>query len=116
MIRITGLRAYPVGGGMQEVGGMAGGIGLAQPVAAVTVDEGDPELQPLPGGPLEQVRDDQCAAGASADDRDDGPAVRRAIFCIHRARLIDNIARINSLLPFLTILSISLALCIQKMA
>ena len=39
--RVAGQRAHGVGGRIQQVAGMRGGIGLAEPVAAVPVDQGD---------------------------------------------------------------------------
>ena len=60
---------------------MRGGVRLAEPVAAVPVDQGDPQRQP-PGRRLaEQVEGGERAAGPAADDRDHGPPASGRIIC-----------------------------------
>lgn len=55
LARVTGYRAHRVGGGVQQVTGIRGGVRLAEPVPAVAVDQGDVH-RPLPvGGQAEQV-------------------------------------------------------------
>ena len=50
---------------------MSGGVGLAKPVSAMPVDQGNPQRQLPPGYLPEQLDDGERAAGAGADDRDD---------------------------------------------
>lgn len=50
---------------------MSGGVGLAKPVSAMPVDQGNSQRQLPPGYLPEQVDDGERAAGAGADDRDD---------------------------------------------
>jgi hypothetical protein len=53
---------------------VGGGICAAPSVAAVPVDQHDPQLRPDGSGEAEQVRGSQRAAGTAADNRDDPAA------------------------------------------
>jgi hypothetical protein len=48
---------------------MSRGIGLAEPVAAVPVDQGDPQRRSPASGLAKQVDGNERAAGPAADDR-----------------------------------------------
>jgi hypothetical protein len=55
------------------VTGVGGGVGPAQAVPGVAVDQRDGHRLVGGDGLTEQVDGDQRAAGAAPDDRDDGP-------------------------------------------
>ena len=77
--RVADQRAHCVRGGIQQVGGMRGGVGLAEPVAAVPVDQGDSQRRSPARGLAKQVDGGQRAAGPAADDCDQGPRSARII-------------------------------------
>jgi hypothetical protein len=76
--------------------GVRGGVRLAEPVLAVTVNQGDVQRPPPGGGQTEQVDGGERAAGAPADDRDDGPVAVRKIGGVHPFTLPYYLDRINS--------------------
>jgi hypothetical protein len=83
VIRVTGQRTHLGGGCVQQVIGMRRAVCLAQAVAAMPVNQDDPQRTLLCGCGVEQVKRDQRAAGAPADDRDERPAALGRIQ-IHR--------------------------------
>jgi hypothetical protein len=80
--RVAGQRAHRVGGGVQQVTGVRRGVRLAEPVSAVAVNQDDVHRPPS-DGEAEQVDSGERAAGAPADDRDDGPAAGSKMGEVH---------------------------------
>ena len=76
---------------------MRGRVRLAEPVAAVPVDQGHPQRHLLPGGFPEQVDDGERAAGPPADHRDDWAAPRggRIAPRLHGSIIIYYVDRLN---------------------
>ena len=65
-------RAHPVGGRIQQVGGVRSSVRLAQPVLSVPVDQGDPQRDPRRGCRPKQVGRGESPACAPADHCHDG--------------------------------------------
>ena len=67
---------------------MRGGVRLAEPVAAVPVDQRHPQRHPPGRGLAEQTDDGERAAGPRSDHRDDGPPGSGTILCGQHIRII----------------------------
>ena len=94
---VPGHRAHHVRGRVQQVRRMRGRVRLAEPVAAVPVDQGHPQRHLLPGGLPEQVDDGERAAGPPADHRDDwsAPGGGRIAPRLHPSIIIYYVDRLN---------------------
>jgi hypothetical protein len=77
---------------------MRGGVRLTESVAAVPVDQGNPQRHPPARGLTEQVDGGERTACPTADDRDDGPPASGRIICgVHNCRIVYDDDRINRL-------------------
>jgi hydroxyacylglutathione hydrolase len=77
---------------------MRGGVRLTESVAAMPVDQGDPQRHPPACGLTKQVDGGERAACPTADDRDDVPPANGRIICgVHNRGIVYDIARINRL-------------------